>query len=29
VIRGAVEQYANSVRDGSFPGLENCFGVKK
>ncbi|UHL66345.1 3-methyl-2-oxobutanoate hydroxymethyltransferase [Paralcaligenes sp. KSB-10] len=29
VIRGAVEQYANGVRDGSFPGLENCFGVKK
>ncbi len=29
IIRGAVEQYANDVRDGSFPGLENCFGIKK
>jgi len=29
VIRTAVEQYASEVRDGQFPGLENCFGVKK
>ncbi|MFA5487668.1 MAG: 3-methyl-2-oxobutanoate hydroxymethyltransferase [Candidimonas sp.] len=29
VIRGAVEQYAKEVREGTFPGLENCFGVKK
>jgi 3-methyl-2-oxobutanoate hydroxymethyltransferase len=29
VIRGAAEQYAHDVRDGSFPTLENCFGVKK
>jgi 3-methyl-2-oxobutanoate hydroxymethyltransferase len=29
VIRGAVEQYAHDVRDGSFPTMENCFGVKK
>jgi len=29
VIRAAVQQYADAVRDGSFPGLENCFGVKK
>ena len=29
VIRGAVEQYATEVREGTFPGLENCFGVKK
>ncbi|RTZ45601.1 3-methyl-2-oxobutanoate hydroxymethyltransferase [Candidimonas sp. SYP-B2681] len=29
VIRAAVEQYASDVRDGSFPKLENCFGVKK
>lgn len=29
MIRNAVEQYANEVRDGTFPGLENCFGVKK
>ncbi len=29
VIRGAVEQYAKEVREGAFPGLENCFGVKK
>ncbi|KAA0890752.1 3-methyl-2-oxobutanoate hydroxymethyltransferase [Pusillimonas sp. ANT_WB101] len=28
-IRLAVEQYANEVRDGEFPRLENCFGVKK
>ncbi len=29
VIRSAVEQYAADVRDGTFPALENCFGVKK
>lgn len=29
VIRTAIEQYANDVREGSFPALENCFGVKK
>lgn len=29
VIRTAIEQYASDVRDGSFPALENCFGVKK
>lgn len=29
VIRGAAEQYAAEVRNGTFPGLENCFGVKK
>jgi len=29
VIRTAVQQYAAAVRDGSFPALENCFGVKK
>jgi 3-methyl-2-oxobutanoate hydroxymethyltransferase len=29
VIRSAVEQYANEVRQGTFPALENCFGVKK
>src|SRR5690606_19695113 len=29
VIRTAVEQYAQDVRDGQFPGLEHCFGVKK
>jgi 3-methyl-2-oxobutanoate hydroxymethyltransferase len=29
VIRGAAEQYAAEVRGGTFPGLENCFGVKK
>ncbi|MGP1613663.1 MAG: 3-methyl-2-oxobutanoate hydroxymethyltransferase [Pollutimonas bauzanensis] len=29
VIRSAVEQYASDVRQGVFPGLENCFGVKK
>jgi len=29
VIRAAVQQYADAVRDGSFPALENCFGVKR
>lgn len=29
VISEAVGQYAASVREGEFPGLENCFGVKK
>ncbi len=29
VIRTAVEQYASDVREGRFPGLEHCFGVKK
>lgn len=29
VISTAVGQYAAEVREGSFPGLENCFGVKK
>ena len=29
VISAAVQQYAQEVKDGSFPGLENCFGVKK
>ncbi|MGG4605306.1 3-methyl-2-oxobutanoate hydroxymethyltransferase [Paenalcaligenes sp. Me131] len=29
VIRGAAAAYADSVRNGSFPGLENCFGVKR
>lgn len=29
VIRGAVSQYADDVRSGSFPGLEHCFGVSK
>lgn len=29
VIRGAAEQYARDVREGSFPTMENCFGVKK
>ena len=28
-IRGAVRQYATDVREGAFPGLEHCFGVKK
>lgn len=28
-IRQAVEQYASEVREGEFPRLENCFGVKK
>jgi len=29
VVRAAVEQYAADVREGRFPGLEQCFGVKK
>ena len=29
VIRGAAEQYATGVREGTFPTLDNCFGVKK
>lgn len=29
VINEAVAQYAHDVRDGNFPALENCFGVKK
>jgi len=29
VIRGAAQQYAQAVRDGSFPALAHCFGVKK
>jgi 3-methyl-2-oxobutanoate hydroxymethyltransferase len=29
LIRGAAEQYAKEVREGSFPALDNCFGVKK
>lgn len=29
VIRGAVEEYAKGVRDGSFPTMDNCFGVKR
>jgi 3-methyl-2-oxobutanoate hydroxymethyltransferase len=29
VIRAAAEQYAQDVRNGSFPALENCFGVRK
>jgi len=28
-ISNAVAQYASEVREGSFPGLEHCFGVKK
>jgi len=28
-ISTAVGQYAQDVRDGSFPALEHCFGVKK
>ena len=28
-ISSAVQQYASDVRDGNFPGLEHCFGVKK
>lgn len=29
VISGAVKNYADAVRDGSFPTLDNCFGVRK
>lgn len=29
VIRDAAQQYAHEVRDGSFPAMEHCFGVKK
>ncbi|PLC54572.1 3-methyl-2-oxobutanoate hydroxymethyltransferase [Pollutimonas nitritireducens] len=29
VIRSAVEHYAADVRNGTFPALENCFGVKR
>lgn len=29
VINQAVADYAQSVRDGSFPTLDHCFGVKK
>jgi len=29
VIRDAAAQYAQSVREGSFPTLDHCFGVKK
>lgn len=29
VISDAVKNYADSVRNGDFPTLENCFGVKK
>lgn len=29
VISEAVGEYARQVREGDFPGLENCFGVKK
>lgn len=29
LIRSTVEQYAKDVRDGTFPAMENCFGVKK
>lgn len=28
-IRAAVTQYTTEVREGTFPALENCFGVKK
>lgn len=28
-ISGAAGQYAAEVREGSFPGMEHCFGVKK
>lgn len=28
VIREAAEQYAQAVRDGSFPTLDECFGVR-
>ncbi|MCQ9617644.1 3-methyl-2-oxobutanoate hydroxymethyltransferase [Paenalcaligenes niemegkensis] len=29
LIREAASEYASSVRDGSFPTLDHCFGVKK
>lgn len=29
VISAAARQYAHDVREGSFPALEHCFGVKK
>lgn len=29
LIRSAAQQYADEVRGGTFPALENCFGVKK
>ncbi len=29
VIRAAVQDYAESVRDGSFPTLDHCFGVRR
>ncbi|HUH40452.1 MAG TPA: 3-methyl-2-oxobutanoate hydroxymethyltransferase [Castellaniella sp.] len=29
VIRGAAEQYAQQVREGSFPTLDHCFAVHK
>ena len=29
VIRDAAQQYADDVRDGAFPALEHCFGVKR
>jgi len=29
VARVTVQQYADAVRDGSFPTLAHCFGVKK
>lgn len=29
VIRDAAEDYAHSVRNGSFPTLDQCFGVKR
>lgn len=29
VINDAVKAYADAVRDGSFPTLDNCFGVNK
>src|SRR5699024_3825814 len=29
VIEQAVQQYADQVREGTFPTLDNCFGVKR
>lgn len=29
LISDAVQQYANDVRSGDFPGFEHCFGIKK